>query len=235
MSPINSLLKTGASLGAGIALGLVGACASTPPPTAGGRALPTTADLHEITVSEVGERLDLAAPAQTGGLDAASANAIRSFVGLYRASGSGPMTVSAPRNELDSEGGRRFIELIRSEMKSAGLPASAVAVAEYEGEAGAPVTLAFSRFTAEAPQCRPLSEQDLSAVRTGDVWESFGCSMQANLAAMIADPRDLATPAALAPSDADRRAVVLGKYRAGEQTHSDRSTDERVTISDAVK
>ena len=35
--------------------------------------------------------------------------------------------------------------------------------------------------------------------------------------------------------DSERRDTVMDAYRAGEQTHAERSNDERVTISNAVQ
>ena len=44
---------------------------------------------------------------------------------------------------------------------------------------------------------------------------------------MIANPRDLLSPAPMDPSDATRRDNVLGKYRRGEVTSS--AKDEQAT------
>ena len=43
----------------------------------------------------------------------------------------------------------------------------------------------------------------------------FGCSTQANLAAMVANPNDLITPRVMTPSSAPRRATSIGKYESG--------------------
>lgn len=60
---------------------------------------------------------------------------------------------------------------------------------------------------------------------------NFGCAYQRNLAAMIADPRDLLGPRAESMGDAERRATVLGKYRRGEPTQTTRSQDESGVVS----
>ena len=44
--------------------------------------------------------------------------------------------------------------------------------------------------------------------------------MTANIAAQIANPRDLIAPAVMTPGDNGRRAVVLDKYRKGDITSS---------------
>ena len=95
--------------------------------------------------------------------------------------------------------------------------------------------LTFSRFDATAPTCEPLWSQDLAHSPDNQPWNSFGCAQQANLAAMVSDPADLLGPRAEDPRDAARRARVLEAYRQGQQTHAERSADERVQVSDAVR
>ncbi len=52
---------------------------------------------------------------------------------------------------------------------------------------------------------------------------------------MIEDPADLMRPRAEDPRDSGRRGVVMDAYRAGETTHSERTNDERLQISNAVQ
>ena len=47
---------------------------------------------------------------------------------------------------------------------------------------------------------------------------NFGCASQQNLAAQIADPRDLLSPRGVDSIDAGRRTTVLDNYRRGEPT-----------------
>ena len=53
---------------------------------------------------------------------------------------------------------------------------------------------------------------------------NFGCSLQRNMAAQIADPRDLMQPRPMEASDASRRTTVVGKYEAGQVTQADKRT-----------
>lgn len=65
-------------------------------------------------------------------------------------------------------------------------------------------------------------------------WGSFGCAMQANLAAEVEDPSDLLEPRADAPRDSNRRGTVMQAYRAGQTTHAIRDADERSTVSNVA-
>jgi pilus assembly protein CpaD len=52
---------------------------------------------------------------------------------------------------------------------------------------------------------------------------------------MVEDPADLLHPRDMAARDSGRRDTVMDAYREGEQTHAERSNDERITISNAVQ
>ena len=52
---------------------------------------------------------------------------------------------------------------------------------------------------------------------------------------MVADPADFASPRASDPSSAARRSVILERYRQGQQTHANRSNEERVTVSTVAR
>ena len=125
----------------------------------------------------------------------------------------------------------------RRALVDAGVSYAAVAGSTYDasGVANAPLVLSFARFEAHAPECAPIWEQDLGHQSNNQPWASFGCATQANLAAMIEDPRDLATPRDMAARDSGRRDTVMEAYRAGQQTHATRSDAESATVSNAVQ
>lgn len=208
-------------------VGLTAACATkgAPPPVLDGRPLATSADAHRIKVSEVGERLEVSIA--DGALSPTALFAIENFATEYRRMGHGPMALSAPKDANPQMTGA-----VIGVLADAGIPAERVSVARYDaGDAAAPLVLRFTRYDAEAPKCPSLSLEDTANAFSNRPVRSFGCAMQANLAAMIADPADLAAPRAMDPADAARRALVVDKYRQGEQTHATRSEDERVTVS----
>lgn len=76
---------------------------------------------------------------------------------------------------------------------------------------------------------------NLAATGGNKPYENFGCAVTANLAAQVADPRDLAHPAAPAAADAARKSVILDKYRQGKVTSADVDDNAKGTISDAIK
>jgi pilus assembly protein CpaD len=206
------------------------ACATSPPPQkADGRPAATYADQHRIKVSQIGARLEV--PIADGALTPAALKAIDDFAADYRVVGHGPLTIAAPAG-LDPQ----LAEAVRDAVAETGILFEAVALTTYTGQApNAPLVLSFMRYEAQAPDCPSVSEQNLALSGDNRPMRSFGCATQANLAAMVADPADLAMPRTADASDATRRSVVLDRYRQAQQTHSPRSEDERVTVSQVAK
>lgn len=218
-----------------LALGIattLGACASVPEPE--GPPLATAADRHRIEVTQTAERIEI--PVAEGALSAEARAGLRTFAGNYLRYGHGPLVLSSPSGAQNSDAASVLAHQTRLSLVEAGVSYAAVAGSTYDasGTADAPLIVSFARFEAHAPECAPLWEQDLAHQSNNQAWASFGCATNANLAAMIEDPRDLLRPRDSDPRDSERRDTVMQAYRQGEQTHADRSSDERATISNAV-
>lgn len=218
-------------------LSALGACASVPAPPADMRATASTADHHRIEVTQGAERMEV--PVATGdvALSPASHAHLRSFAGGYLRYGHGALVLSTPSGGSNADAASILANETRRALTEAGVSYAAVAGSSYDasGRADAPIIVSFARYEARAPECAPLWEQDLAHQSNNQAWESFGCATQANLAALVEDPADLLHPRDEDPRDSGRRDTVMDAYRAGEQTHATRSTDERIAISNAVQ
>ncbi|HTM80577.1 CpaD family pilus assembly protein [Asticcacaulis sp.] len=96
------------------------------------------------------------------------------------------------------------------------------------------VTVNIVNFRARTYACGQTWE-NLAATRNNTAYQNFGCAVSSNLAAQIADPRDLQTPRAATPVDMGRRSAVLDKYRKGEVTSSAKDDNATGAISNAIK
>lgn len=96
------------------------------------------------------------------------------------------------------------------------------------------ITINLTYTNAVVQTCNQTWE-NLAATRTNKTYANFGCAVNANLAAQIADPRDIERGAPTTPADALRRSEILTKYRKGEATSSAKDEQAKGTISDAVK
>lgn len=220
-----------------MALGLsaLGACASVPTPE-----LPPTsssADRHRIEVEQTSERLEVAVAPSDVSLSPKSRADLGDFASGYLRYGHGALILSAPAGSANAEAASRLAGETRMSLLAAGVSYAALASSSYDasGETEAPIVVSFARFEAVAPECAPLWEQDLAHQSNNQAWESFGCATQANLAALVEDPRDLLRARTEDPRDSGRRTTVFEAYREGEPTHAERSNDEHVSISNAVQ
>ena len=209
---------------------LAAACATkSHPPVLDGRPLATSADAHRIKVSEVGERLEV--PIADGALGSDSLRAIDDFTAQYRTVGHGALAVSAPK-----DANPQMASAVLALLTDSGVATDSIAMSKYESaDPAAPLVLSFIRYEAEAPKCPSFSEENPANTFSNRAMRSFGCATQANLAALVADPADLAGPRKADSADAARRGAVLDKYRKGEQTHAARSDDERVSVSKVAR
>ena len=213
---------------------LASACVTKPAPINAN--LATLADQHKISVSTGAERLELPIAAGDTAISIDQASSIESFARLYVRQGHGALVMSTPAGGANADAAALISQDVRLRLASSGVPFAAIAGSTYAppDPNAAPLVLSFTRFSAEAPTCEPLWSQDLAHNPDNQPWGSFGCAQQANLAAMISDPADLLGPRAEDPRDAARRARVLEAYRQGQQTHAERSQDERVQVSSAI-
>lgn len=167
------------------------------------------------------------------GLSANQNAALAALVERFAAVGAGSITIEAPAG--DDPVAAQTAYAVRDALARLGVGGDRLRIVGYDGpNPRAPVLVGFETVQAAVPRCG-TAWGNLS--RTGDNRSSsnFGCAVNANLAAQIADPRDIAGPRAMTPASAGRRTVVFDKYAAGEQTAAPQETlVESARISTAV-
>lgn len=191
---------------------LLGACATsagdTPPP-----ALPT-----ENFVLRAAPSVDqIALAPRADGLSAAQQAAVAQLAARFNAAGGEVLTVQSAAG--GGEVALRSAMNVKAAIEQAGVPGHQVRLGVYTAgdAAGAPVLAGYRVLAAVVPQCGRYWG-DLTATRDNRAYADFGCAVTANMAAQIADPRDIAGGSAVDPADATRRSVVLDKYRKGDVT-----------------
>ncbi|MGD0141830.1 MAG: CpaD family pilus assembly lipoprotein [Rhizomicrobium sp.] len=215
----NSLLRAGSVA----AVMLVGSCAA-PLATA-----PTTfadGDVNNpITVEPVYQSIKVA---YSGDLSPDDAGHFTTFVQDYLVRGNGAITVSVP----EGPGSTATITYFGEQLAALGVPRARIMVGTHDAVgADERVEIGFISYTAHADSCGDWS-QDVAATATNLPPNNFGCAVQHNLAAMVADPRDLVAPSAMGESDPKRRAQVLTQYEQGQPTGQQKSKDQSGAVSD---
>lgn len=159
------------------------------------------------------------------GLDASANAQIARFAKDYLDRGAGAIAVSASTRypQAPGEVAERLVTL--------GIPRAKILVGNQDAaDPQDGIKISYIRYEAEAPPCGDWSVNlgDISKNRTSP---NFGCATQHNLAAQVADPRDLVAPWPMDPDDAQRRLTVLDKYRRGETTISEKTAAQSGAVS----
>ena len=142
----------------------------------------------------------------------------------YLARGDGSLSISAPEGPDSSEA----ISYFGERLAALGVPRARILVGTRPVNDGdRRVEIGFVTYEAHTAPCGDWSE-DVADTQSNLPRADFGCSVQHNIAAMVANPRDLDESRRLddAP-DAARRATVLGHYEKGEVTQADKHTSDK--------
>lgn len=217
-----NVLRILAVIAAGFALT---ACASSAP-----RDIPRASAAPETV------RVEMPVDSRDNGLTWAQIDLIATLADEYKSRGHGPLVISYPRGAANAAATVDAIAEARTRLYDHGLSWRQIAGGAYEarGRSQAPVIFSFTRYQAIAPECSGGWE-DLTQSRGDDSWASFGCATAANLAAMIADPRDLSAPRGFDAPDSARRQTVLENYRQGQPTASTSTDADSGAVTDAVE
>ena len=156
--------------------------------------------------------------------------ALGDMVNRFASEGAPMLTVEAPSG--DDPVASDIAWRIKGALEAQGVPPYQVRVVTYAApDPRAPVLVGFDTVRAAVPACG-TSWTNLGRTGANAGYANFGCAVNANLAAQIADPRDIVSPRAMQPGSAARRAVVFDKYRLGEPTAATREPmieDQRVS------
>ena len=151
------------------------------------------------------------------------------FTKDYLENGNGAISVSVPNGD---ESARRYFAARLSDL---GVPAWRIMIgASDTPSADNSVELSFIRYAAEVPPCGDWSSNAASTASNLPM-PNMGCASQHNLAAMVADPRDLVAPRGQDPADAQRRITILDKYRKGDPTPAETTAAQSGAVSEVNK
>ncbi len=95
------------------------ACA-TPSMVKQGKSVATEADLHAITVTQAGVRLEVPVTGANGAVSAETIAQLNQFGANYRAVGHGPLMVSTPTGSSDADSAARVSQAVRMQLVDSG-------------------------------------------------------------------------------------------------------------------
>lgn len=189
---------------------------------------------HPVRVDRKEVVLELDVPQGSYGLSHNQKADLRGFVRRFREEGSGGVLVArAPSGGANEIAAKRAMDEVAQVIAEAGVAREDSVYESYSAGAGraAPVRVSFLRHTAEGPVCGQWPS-DLGRNKKNLPYENLGCATQRNLAAMVANPRDLVEPRRTTPRSSERRDMVWDKYIKGETTISEKADEEKSQVSE---
>lgn len=167
------------------------------------------------------------------GLSANQRTAVSQLAARYSASGYGAITVEAPAGEDPAAVGQAYA--VRAALQAAGVPGDRIQIAAYAApDPRAPVLAGFETMRATIPNCA-YATHNMGPRFSNQSTNSLGCAINANMAAQIADPRDILGARPMTPADSGRAAVVFDNYRKGQASSTPQETLVNGQISRAVE
>ena len=165
------------------------------------------------------------------GTDPASAAKLEAFITEYRTHGNGKIAINVP----SGPGMQQTVVSLSNQINEMGIGRDRILVASHDAATGgSQVELNYISYQARTAACGDWSE-DLAFTAGNTTASNFGCSNQHNIAAMVADPRDLLGPRAMDGADATRRQTVIGNYETGKVSGAEKSEEQKAGISDIGK
>lgn len=186
---------------------------------------------HPIQVEPGYRSLKLGFSAPNAGLMPDDSQHFNDFVADFIAHGNGSISVTVPAGR-DAPS---TIAYFGERMAAAGVPRDRILVGTRDVTGGdARVELGFISYQASTAPCGDWSAS-VTYTASNHPTANFGCSVQHNIAAQVADPRDLIAPQPFASGDAARRAVVYDNYKNGKPTAATKTPEQSGAVTDIAK
>jgi pilus assembly protein CpaD len=177
---------------------------------------------HPIVVDEDEKLLELPVASAETRLPPGDVGRVEDFARQFRTSRAATVRVLVPEGSANAAAARLASRDAVAALRREGVPGSRIRVQPYRADAlsgAVPIRLSYAALSAKTGPCGRWPDQ-LADTGQNRNYHNFGCASQQNLAAQIADPRDLLAPRGSGPIDAARRTNMLEAYRVGDQTAS---------------
>ena len=197
---------------------------------------------HPISIVEKDRTLKVFIGSARNGLTPEQRARVLDFAQTWRNEGTGRFVLDHPTGARNAGAAAAALHEIRSILAATGVPAGAVRVQSHriaDRNLLAVITINYPHIVAQAGPCGQWPENlgpsaDSKYFENVQHW-NFGCAMQRNLAAQVANPSDLVQPRGEDPVYATRRTTVLDKYRKGESPATTDPNSDKGKISDLGK
>lgn len=230
MTPTRLPSIAGASAALALAALCLAACASSPSSPAH-KAVNIDA-LYPLKVSPQADKIALALHAE--GLSPAQTQALRQLAQRRKETEGGEVVLNVPRGGADPALAEQGLRAVRDALVADGVAAQDIGSKPYDTtDAKAPLIVSYEALKAEVTACGK-NWDDLTHTRDNEVYSTFGCSVNANMAAQIANPHDIVQARAEDAPSSSRRLDVLDRYAKGIDPSSAQDAAKSGIISKAI-
>jgi pilus assembly protein CpaD len=184
---------------------------------------------HPIAVEPSFREMKVQFAGGSDGMTADDAVKFDAFLADYRVHGNGSLGISVPGGAPS----RAAITYFAERAAATGISRDKILVSTHDVSNGDfRVDVSYITYTAHTQACGDWSENEAFTLDNRTP-ANFGCSVQQNIAAMVADPRDLLGPGGMGPADTTRRATLMDHYEKGEVTQAAKHTNDSATEQSA--
>jgi pilus assembly protein CpaD len=184
---------------------------------------------HPISVEPTFRELKVQFAGGPEGMSADDAVKFDAFLADYRVHGNGSLGISVPNGAPS----RAAITYFGERAAASGISRDKILVSTHDvGNNDFRVDVSYIAYTARTEPCGDWSENEAFTMDNVTP-KNFGCAVQQNIAAMVADPRDLLGPGGMGQVDTARRATVMDHYEKGEVSQADKRTVDKATEQSA--
>jgi len=156
------------------------------------------------------------------GMTVGDAAAFDDFLSDYRAHGNGSLGISVPGGPP----AHAAITFFAERAAASGIPRDKILVSTHDvADGDFRVDVSYIAYSASTKTCGDWSE-NLAYTSDNLTPKNFGCAVQQNIAAQLADPRDLIRPRSSDPADGNRKTVIITNYEAGKPTAAEKRTTD---------
>jgi pilus assembly protein CpaD len=198
---------------------------------------------HPIVITDANQSAEVFVGSGRGGLSPAQRDDIVGLGQTWLREGTGGIVIEIPKGTPNERAAADSQREIRSLLISTGVPANGIATRDYhprDPRQFATIRVSYPRITAQAGPCGLWPEDLGPSIKNrtyieNKPYHNFGCATQRNLAAMVDNPSDLVQPRAETPPYTARRSIAFDKYRKGNPTSTNYSSDSKAQLSDVGK
>src|SRR5690606_35403273 len=162
---------------------------------------------HPIVIAEKQQVTDIPVAAGDRGMTRSQAEQLAGFLSGYDRSAAPAVQMLLPVGSANQRAAERASSGLARVARANGVAANSLSILSYQAEGAdtqPPIRVVYSRVTASAGPCGRWPD-DLMKNSENKHHADFGCSMQKNIAAQVANPADLIGPRKMGDVDAERR------------------------------